>query len=259
MFCYAIVTSRNVREVIDRAIEFAAMLQSKPDVPRVRLTVIGEVATFHMHTNRLNETLSGAIVDLAGLANFYRTLSWMVGEPLPLVEGHLSHGEQFSRDIPQSFLPFTVQYKASSTKLCFPAKYLNARVLCTYDDFREKIDLYPYDLPWYDTSPRPLTRQITAAFQTCVLDNLNLPDLEELAEMFGLSPVTLHRRLLEEETSVSQLKETWRRAAAEQLVSQTSLTLEEIGYRLRYSDAANFSRAFKRWFGVSPDKFRKLQ
>jgi len=31
----------------------------------------------------------------------------------------------------------------------------------------------------------------------------------------------------------------------------------EVADQLGFSDASNFSKAFKRWYGVSPDRFRQ--
>jgi AraC-like DNA-binding protein len=39
-------------------------------------------------------------------------------------------------------------------------------------------------------------------------------------------------------------------------VSQQSIL--EIAYQLGFQDLGNFTRAFKRWFGVSPSTFGKL-
>ena len=53
----------------------------------------------------------------------------------------------------------------------------------------------------------------------------------------------------------------WQSGSAEagQLIAylrDTSMSLEDIAYRLRFSDAANFRHAFKRWTGKSPGEYR---
>lgn len=46
-------------------------------------------------------------------------------------------------------------------------------------------------------------------------------------------------------------------ALAAEILSQTSLTLEEITERCGFSDAAQFSKLFKKITGQTPSKFRQ--
>jgi AraC-like DNA-binding protein len=71
-----------------------------------------------------------------------------------------------------------------------------------------------------------------------------------------MSMRTLKRRLAERDTSFSALLDEARREKATLLLRAGELTVDEIGQRLGYSDAANFGRAFRRWTGTSPKAFR---
>jgi AraC-like DNA-binding protein len=79
--------------------------------------------------------------------------------------------------------------------------------------------------------------------------------LEEIAEQSHTSVRTLERKLREQGTSYSKLRDQARRIAALELLS-SELSIEEIAARLGYSDAANFTRAFRRWTGHSPRAYR---
>jgi AraC-like DNA-binding protein len=82
------------------------------------------------------------------------------------------------------------------------------------------------------------------------------PSLEATARMLHMTPRTLHRRLVEEGTSFRELLEAERRQLAREHIKAGRFTLQEIAYRLGYTDFANFRRAFKRWEGSSPAAFR---
>jgi AraC-like DNA-binding protein len=82
-------------------------------------------------------------------------------------------------------------------------------------------------------------------------------ELAEVAAKVGMSERTLKRRLAEHETSFSQLVDEHRRDTAMLLLSSDDLPIEAIADRVGYSDAANFTRAFRRWTGVSPRAFRR--
>ncbi len=82
---------------------------------------------------------------------------------------------------------------------------------------------------------------------------------DEIATRLGMSERTLHRRLADEKQPFRMLHDRVRRNLAERLLRDSMLGLESIAQQLGYAEAASFSRAFKRWNGVSPDQWRRLQ
>jgi len=80
--------------------------------------------------------------------------------------------------------------------------------------------------------------------------------LSQAANQLGLSRRTLSRRLTEHDISFGELVADHQRRAAKELLLDPTLTIAEVGFRLGYSDPANFGRAFRRWFGTSPLAYR---
>ncbi len=85
------------------------------------------------------------------------------------------------------------------------------------------------------------------------------PTLGQIARALCVSPRTLKRRLQREGTRFGALLDDERRQRAHDLLMQPELSVEHIALRLGYSDAANFTRAFRRMFGVSPRAHRLAQ
>ena len=81
--------------------------------------------------------------------------------------------------------------------------------------------------------------------------------LEEIAAKVGVSPRTLKRRLAEQGTAFSELLEQQQRERALMLLRSQELSLEDIAERVGYSDVANFTRAFRRWTGLTPGAYRR--
>ncbi|KAF1061094.1 MAG: HTH-type transcriptional regulator VirS [Pseudomonas citronellolis] len=81
------------------------------------------------------------------------------------------------------------------------------------------------------------------------------PSLEQVAERLELSSAGLQRRLREAGLSFSQLVENTRRELALHYLRQR-LPISELAPLLGYSETSAFSRAFRRWFGVSPRQWR---
>ena len=84
----------------------------------------------------------------------------------------------------------------------------------------------------------------------------SFPSLQLTARLLCMTPRTLHRRLLEEETSYKQILEQVRRMLALEYLRAGRLSVQEVSYALGYSDVANFRRAFKRWESVPPSARR---
>lgn len=79
----------------------------------------------------------------------------------------------------------------------------------------------------------------------------------ETAARLGVSEATLHRRLAKEESSFKKIHDEAARSFAELLIAQKSLPVATIASRLGYSETAALTRAFYRWFGISPRQYRK--
>lgn len=78
----------------------------------------------------------------------------------------------------------------------------------------------------------------------------------ELATQLCMTPRTLRRRLQTEGYSYQQLLEEARRRDSRQLLRNPRLPVAHIGELLGYTDPANFTRAFKGWYGLSPSGYR---
>jgi AraC-like DNA-binding protein len=81
---------------------------------------------------------------------------------------------------------------------------------------------------------------------------------EQIADQLNLSLRSLQRRLRDEQTSYQQLLDETRLELALQYINRTSLSVAQIAPLLGFSDSSNFNRAFKRWLGISPSKYRAL-
>ena len=81
---------------------------------------------------------------------------------------------------------------------------------------------------------------------------------QSVAKVLNLSPRSLQRRLREEGTSYKELLEQTRRDLAARYAKESHLSLGEITFLLGFSEPANFARAFKRWYGVTPTEYRTM-
>ena len=98
-------------------------------------------------------------------------------------------------------------------------------------------------------------RQLTAA----LLKQEGPLRIETMAEITGLSVRSLQRRLAECGLSHLQILEQVRYQAATRLLENSEIRITDIGMELGYAESSHFTRAFKRWAGVTPSEYRSQQ
>jgi AraC-like DNA-binding protein len=78
------------------------------------------------------------------------------------------------------------------------------------------------------------------------------PSKTAIARALGMSARNLQRHLADEGTSFKALLNDARVSLARQYVDEGRLSVTEIAFVLGFADTSTFSRAFKRWTGMSP-------
>jgi len=105
-------------------------------------------------------------------------------------------------------------------------------------------------------SPEPSFLQKVLSFVKSNLGNEHLA-IELVAKELTMSVRTLQRRLNSESTNFKQIVCQVRQSEALKLVTNTSMPITEVAYKLGLSDVGSLSRAFRRWYGSSPEQYRK--
>ena len=87
-----------------------------------------------------------------------------------------------------------------------------------------------------------------------------LPDGEcsrdKVASALGMSPGTLQLKLSQHGTNFQKLLDDTRKELGCSYVQQPTRSVTEITFLLGFNDTSNFTRAFKRWTGMSPTEYR---
>ncbi|MNE97843.1 HTH-type transcriptional regulator VirS [compost metagenome] len=78
-----------------------------------------------------------------------------------------------------------------------------------------------------------------------------------IAGQLGFSSRTLQRRLHEQALEFNALVEEIRSTMALEYVQNSSRSITDIASRLGYAEASSFTRAFRRWTGVTPRAYRQ--
>lgn len=82
------------------------------------------------------------------------------------------------------------------------------------------------------------------------------PRRAAVARALGMSERTLQRRLEAEGASFRQILDDTRKELAQKYFEQRDVSLAHIAYLLGFNDQSSFFRAAKRWFGMTPQRYR---
>ncbi|MEQ8666580.1 MAG: AraC family transcriptional regulator [Rhodospirillales bacterium] len=100
-------------------------------------------------------------------------------------------------------------------------------------------------------------------FATTVRNQIKLqlgdipPTIAEIARIFGVSDQSLQRQLKEHGVTFQELVNAARKELALHYLEDHSVPLTEIAHCLGYSELSAFSRAFRGWTGMSPQRYRR--
>jgi AraC-like DNA-binding protein len=107
---------------------------------------------------------------------------------------------------------------------------------------------------------RVFTRQgLLSAMQQVVIDVLpnGYPSIASTAARIVISVRTMQRRLAEAGVKYSDLVDRVRFEQACRYLKNPQIPLGKVSVRLGYRDPSSFSRAFARWAGMAPRRYRQ--
>lgn len=106
------------------------------------------------------------------------------------------------------------------------------------------------------TPQSPLAEEVVRHVSNSLSDGV--PLAIDIARRMGMSERTLYRRLADESLSYRDVVQNAQSALARELLSQTKCSISEIAFLTGFSEQSTFSRAFKRWMGEAPARYRQL-
>jgi len=146
-----------------------------------------------------------------------------------------------------------VRFDQKIDAMLFPASYLKAPVANANPSIGNALQIYvnQIEAPYKDNIISQTRRAILALLPSgkCTIDHVT--------DILLVHRRTLHRRLLSEGLTFEQLVDETRRELAIQALTGSDMSPSDLASALGYRDTSAFSRAFRRWTGISPMGWRK--
>jgi AraC-like DNA-binding protein len=216
-----------------------------------------ETGTLAIRCKKKNGILSNYIVETS-LLSIHRAHCWLAKEFIPIKEVELMIPEpSFVDEYPYLFYGAPVRFNQTRNAISFSRHSLD--LPCNQNP--ESLDtLMQAPLVRLLTQPRQSTSlaiRVRLWLEGAFRESHHSPKLDYVAAHMKLTPQTLKRHLKKDGYVFQKLKEDTRRDMAIHLILQKQHSIEGIAFKLGYSEASTFIRAFKHWTGLTPLAYRK--
>ncbi|WP_158412937.1 helix-turn-helix domain-containing protein [Holophaga foetida] len=158
------------------------------------------------------------------------------------------------RELYARFLPFEVRFDQPFSELLLPWAWAARPLPMANDRVRAFCESSFHAMVEADSGRTSLQRKIlNLLIEAGASGSL---DLSAVSCRLGISERSLQAALTREGTSFRRLQNEVLVERAKQMLSVPGMSVKEIAFALGFSQAANFSRAFARATGMSPEQFR---
>lgn len=182
--------------------------------------------------------------------NILRQLCGPAWQPLQAL---FAHSEPTDTSPFRQFFKTTLQFDAERNGIFFHASWLQQPVVGADPKQRrllqEQID--QLESQYIDDLAEQVRRVLPPALLT------QHASADQVAALFSITQRTMHRRLHVCGTSFQQLTDESSFEISQQLLENSLMQLSQIAETLDYADGSSFTRAFRRWSGMTPSVWRE--
>ncbi|MGJ8671229.1 MAG: AraC family transcriptional regulator ligand-binding domain-containing protein [Oceanococcus sp.] len=186
---------------------------------------------------------------------FFECAEFIVGRPVEEVVLQFDFAEPDNSLNYREFLPGQIEFSAPQMLLKIP------KHLCAVPNASANHENYLLALQQCETMLTQLhANKHSSQYQVQRMMLSHPPGVlseAEAAAALFISKRTLARRLRAEGTGFRQLRDDILAQQASAYLRDSQLSVDAIAVLLNYHDSANFRRAFKRWFDLSPQAYRE--
>ncbi|AZZ91455.1 helix-turn-helix domain-containing protein [Hahella sp. KA22] len=249
--CYLVVHCNNLESVLRRGRIFYSLFD-KPVTLKLEVhgdqavLIVDAEATFHDPYHFFQESL---------LVIWHRFACWLTGQRVALDEARFNYPEPEHSSEYRHLFYCPLQFNQPDTRIYFHKRYLQLPVIQDEPSLKEFLKTSPADLLARPDDSNTYTSKIRALVGRDL--SQQMPDFEFIASQINVSPQTLRRRLKEENTSFQEIKDNMRRDAAIYYLSRREMSINEIAFKVGFTEPSTFHRAFKKWTGVTPGEYRE--
>jgi AraC-like DNA-binding protein len=216
------------------------------------LSVEGDLATLRYDILQPNVEAVDQLGEGA-VATMFKILRGLCGSDWRPIEIRLAHRAPPNLQPYRAYFGVTPTFDAAEYAVVFEASWLSRPVP---EGDAELIRLLQQHILTLGAKHEGnLVAQVRAILRAAIL--AGHAGEEQIAALLSLHKRTMHRRLVAEGTQFRVIDAECRYDIARQLLEHSALAITEIAGTLGYAEASVFNRAFRRWSGTTPTRWRE--
>ena len=241
---FAAMTAGTVREALELATKFAS---TRTSAISLALHVEGDTASVVIEERTpLGDMREFLVVAL--LVGIWQLGQALTGGPIDGYAECAFPAPDYAAAMP---LGGRLRFERPAHRLVFAARVLGLPFV-TADPVATKMSTAQLERELASVVDAGLPSRIRALFAA----RSDFPPITDIAKQLRMSTRTLKRKLAEHATTFSALRDDQRRQRALLLLDNRDLSIGEIATKLGYSELPNFTRAFRKWTGMTPNAYR---
>jgi AraC-like DNA-binding protein len=194
-------------------------------------------------------------VSAGAVAVIYNILRELCGPDWKPIEAWFMHRKPENVEPFRRFFRVLLRFDAEQNALVFSSSWLKRPLPEARPELRRLVQEHidALEAQYGDDFPAQVRAVLRATLATGDATG------ERVAALFSMHHRTLNRRLNAYGTCFQELVDEISLAMARQMLNDSDLAVSEIALLLHYADARSFIRAFQRWCGVTPARWRETQ
>jgi AraC-like DNA-binding protein len=191
-------------------------------------------------------------IEDGSMAQLFNSMRSLCGPAWLPSEVRFAHREPKDPRPYRQFFKAPLRFDAEQNALVFSSNWMTRRLVGADDELRRLVqqEIDGLDGRHGDEFPEQVRSVLRAALLT------GHGSAEQVAALFSMHSRTLGRRLRAFDTSFQELVDETRFEIARHALANTAMEVTQIAASLDYADTSAFTRAFRRWSGTTPGRWR---
>jgi AraC-like DNA-binding protein len=249
MISLGLIHAPDLRAALERLITFASITTG---YSRSRLVVDDDTCRIELAAEPSDDVRPLAAELM--LAFVHRFSAWLVAQRIPLSGLEMPFAEPGHSAEYTSIFGRQPSFDAPVASISFAARLLAAPVVRDEPELMSYLRRSPADLIYHRDYGTTTADRVRTMLERGDMTHWERAD--QVAARLSISVQHMRRLLRQEGTSFQQVREEVLRDLAVNSLRQGRESIDELSYRLGFSEPSAFRRAFTRWVGSPPGEYR---
>lgn len=249
-----LINHMSTAETVAEAIEFAADFYDILDLGITLSTQNNRAAsdTFSVRVN-VDPKIENEWVYEEMLTKIHRIIRWLANERITISKVNMPFAKVAHINEYHMLFGAPISFGQDHAELIFSTSQTNTLIRRDTKDVKQHFIDFRHHMLSLTVDPKSYIEKVRIAIKESLPENCSY---ENISQKLSMHPQTLRRRLHDEGTEFTTIKNDIIRDLAIDYISKKEHSIKQISFLLNFSAPSSFNRAFKQWTGMTPIEFQ---